>query len=242
MESADAGGAQGAARAVGGVVSDPTTTRKGSSAAVALRTIKALHTVAWAVFAGCIVALPVVAWRRQFAVALVLIAIVAVEVLILLLNRMRCPLTNIAERHTDDRRANFDIYLPEWLARYNKQIFGSLFTLGIAFTVLMWRIEEAQPAASVGAHCELNGPAELRPATLATIRIGMTREQVREILGPPDYSPVDGQDYHSTPGECELETGRMAPCGYVIEYRDYSSATAENTGRVVECRWGAIGE
>jgi hypothetical protein len=30
---------------------------------------------------------------------------------------MRCPLTGIAARYTDDRRDNFDIYLPPWLAR-----------------------------------------------------------------------------------------------------------------------------
>ena len=64
-----------------------------------------------------------------------MIAAVAVEVVILALNRMRCPLTNVAERYTDDRRDNFDIYLPLWLARYNKQIFGTLFVAGIVYTV-----------------------------------------------------------------------------------------------------------
>ena len=33
----------------------------------------------------------------------------------LVVNRWRCPLTSAAERYTTDRRANFDIYLPEWL-------------------------------------------------------------------------------------------------------------------------------
>ena len=41
--------------------------------------------------------------------------------------RMRCPLTDLAARYTDDRRANFDIYLPLWLAANNKRIFGSVF-------------------------------------------------------------------------------------------------------------------
>jgi hypothetical protein len=39
---------------------------------------------------------------------------------VLWLNGWRCPLTDVAARYTDDRRANFDIYLPEWLARYNE--------------------------------------------------------------------------------------------------------------------------
>jgi len=30
---------------------------------------------------------------------------------------------------------NFDIYLPEWLARYNKQIFGPLYAVGVAYLV-----------------------------------------------------------------------------------------------------------
>ena len=112
---------------------------KRASAPAALRAVKVVHSVAWALFAGCIVALPLVAWRREFTVAAVLIAIVTAEVLVLLANRLRCPLTDIAARYTDDRRDNFDIYLPLWVARYNKHIFGTLFVAGILFTIVMWR-------------------------------------------------------------------------------------------------------
>jgi hypothetical protein len=105
---------------------------------LALRAVKIVHTLAWALFAGCIVALPLAAWRRNFLAATVLIAVVLVEVVILLFNRFKCPLTDVAARYTDDRRDNFDIYLPLWIARYNKQIFGTLFVAGILFTVLMW--------------------------------------------------------------------------------------------------------
>ena len=55
-----------------------------------------------------------------------------------MLNRMRCPLTGVAARYTDDRRANFDIYLPEWLARSNKQIFGILYAAAVLFLVARW--------------------------------------------------------------------------------------------------------
>ena len=109
-----------------------------SSAPAALRTIKVVHTFAWALFAGCILVLPLVAWRGQFSLALLLIALVSVEVLVLLANRLRCPLTSIAARYTDDRRPNFDIYLPLWIAQYNKQIFGPLFVAGILFTAILW--------------------------------------------------------------------------------------------------------
>jgi hypothetical protein len=106
-----------------------------------LRAVKIVHTIAWAVFAGCIVALPVFTWRGELGAAGILIAIVGVEVLVLFFNRMRCPLTGIAERYTDDRRDNFDIYLPLWVARYNKEIFGSLFVAGVLYTVVRWQAE-----------------------------------------------------------------------------------------------------
>ena len=105
---------------------------------VALRAVKFAHTLIWALFAGCILVLPFVAWRRNFIAASVLIAVVFAEVFVLMVNRFRCPLTDVAARYTDDRRDNFDIYLPIVIARHNKQIFGTLFVAGILFTIAMW--------------------------------------------------------------------------------------------------------
>jgi hypothetical protein len=104
-----------------------------------LRAVKVVHTLAWALFAGCIVALPIVAWRQDFYAAAILIGVVLVEVLVLLANGFRCPLTDVAARYTEDRQDNFDIYLPLWIARYNKQIFGTLFVAGIVLTLVVWR-------------------------------------------------------------------------------------------------------
>lgn len=109
-----------------------------SDRAAALRRVKVVHTIAWAFFAGCIVALPAAAWRGDFRAALVLIAIVLVEVLVLVANGWRCPLTGVAARYTSDRRDNFDIYLPLWLARHNKLVFGALFAAGLVFTLARW--------------------------------------------------------------------------------------------------------
>jgi hypothetical protein len=106
--------------------------------AQSLRVVKTVHTLAWALFAGCILALPFVAWARDFDTSAALIALVLVEVGVLVANGMRCPLTNVAERYTDDRRDNFDIYLPLWLARHNKTIFGWLFVAGLAWTLALW--------------------------------------------------------------------------------------------------------
>jgi hypothetical protein len=104
-----------------------------------LRTIKTLHTAVWAFFACCIFAIPVYALLQRIVIAAILIAVVLVEVLVLAFNRMSCPLTGIASAYTEDRRDNFDIYLPEWLARYNKVIFGLLYLMGILVTIAEWR-------------------------------------------------------------------------------------------------------
>ncbi|MGH9423324.1 MAG: hypothetical protein ACRD3J_25345 [Thermoanaerobaculia bacterium] len=103
-----------------------------------LRAIKLAHTAVWAFFAGCIVAIPICALVQRLDIAVTLIAIVFIEVLVLLFNGWRCPLTGIAARYTEERRDNFDIYLPEWLARHNKVIFGMLYLLGILVTLARW--------------------------------------------------------------------------------------------------------
>ena len=104
-----------------------------------LRSIKLVHTAAWAVFATAILLIPVAAAMGAWRAALFLIGLVLIECLILVANRMRCPLTGLAARHTDDRSPNFDIYLPAWVARYNKQIFGTLYIVGVLFKLYRWR-------------------------------------------------------------------------------------------------------
>ena len=101
-----------------------------------LRLVKLAHTIVWAIFAACIVAIPALAWLGHERQAGVLILVVLVEVLVLIANGGRCPLTAVAARYTTDRRDNFDIYLPEWLARHNKLIFGSIYLCGVAATFL----------------------------------------------------------------------------------------------------------
>ena len=68
---------------------------------------------------------------------------VFVEVRIVLLNDGHCPLTAVAARYTEDRRDNFDIYIPEWLARHNKRIFGTLYACGVLATACLWHTRGA---------------------------------------------------------------------------------------------------
>ena len=108
------------------------------SPASALRLVRAAHTLIWAFFAGCILAIPVAAWAQRFDWAVFLAAVVFVEVFIITTNHWRCPLTDVAVRYTTDRRDNFDICLPAWLARHNKTIFGGLFVASLLFTLARW--------------------------------------------------------------------------------------------------------
>lgn len=100
--------------------------------------IKLLHTAVWLFFAACIVAIPIAGVWRHYRWAATLIGLVLVECGVLAANRGRCPLTGVAARYTEERAANFDIYLPVWLARYNKTIFGALFVGGALFVLMRW--------------------------------------------------------------------------------------------------------
>ena len=95
-----------------------------------------VHTIVWAFFVAVILAIPLAAWQRHFQLFWMLTGVVTVEVLVLAFNHLRCPLTGVAARYTEDRRDNFDIYLPLFLARYNKQIFGAVFVAGVAYGVV----------------------------------------------------------------------------------------------------------
>jgi hypothetical protein len=106
--------------------------------AAAWRIVRTVHTVVWAFFAGSILAIPLLALYDRWTGVAILTGLVVVECVVLAANGMRCPLTDVAARYTDDRRPNFDIYLPAWLAEHNKLIFGSLFAAGLAFTLARW--------------------------------------------------------------------------------------------------------
>jgi hypothetical protein len=100
--------------------------------------VKVVHTIVWAFFAACIIAIPISGWRGRLGTAGILCGVVFGEVVVLALNRWRCPLTPVAARYTTDRRDNFDIFLPEWLARHNKTVFGSLYLGGVLYVLWLW--------------------------------------------------------------------------------------------------------
>jgi len=115
-----------------------------------LTAIKLLHTVNWAILAGSIVVLPFAGALRRFRWASILTGIVPLECGVLAVNRGRCPLSDVAQRFTAERADNFDIYLPNWVARHNKVIFGVLFIAGELVVLTYWLRERyansARPA------------------------------------------------------------------------------------------------
>ncbi len=101
--------------------------------------VKSIHTLIWLFF-------NVVIFYLLYAVVVnkidvwvwVCIGLVLLEGLVLAFNKLRCPLTLVAEQYSDSQKANFDIYLPNWLAKYNKEIYTTIFL--VAVSVLVFRL------------------------------------------------------------------------------------------------------
>jgi hypothetical protein len=104
-----------------------------------LTSIKLLHTLIWLFF-------NVVIFYLLYAVLInkidrwvwMGIGFVLLEGIVLLIFKNRCPLTVMARKYSDSSKDNFDIYLPNWLAKYNKLIYTGLFL--IAVLLLMYRL------------------------------------------------------------------------------------------------------
>jgi hypothetical protein len=58
-------------------------------------------------------------------------SLLTLEIFIIVINWWKCPISKIAEKYAPARKANFDIYLPEWLAKYNIRIFAVLIPLEV---------------------------------------------------------------------------------------------------------------
>ena len=97
-----------------------------------LTLIKLLHTIIWVFF-------NVVLFYLLYAVITnridhwvwICIGLVMLEIITLLVFKWFCHLTVWARKYSDSSRHNFDIYLPEWLAKHNKLIYGVMFSLSL---------------------------------------------------------------------------------------------------------------
>jgi len=104
-----------------------------------LTIIKLVHTLVWLFF-------NVVIFYLFYAVVTgkinkwvwICLSLIALETVILVLFKMMCPLTVMARKYSDSTKDNFDIYLPVWLARYNKLIYTVI--VAIIIIILFFKL------------------------------------------------------------------------------------------------------
>jgi hypothetical protein len=102
-----------------------------------LTRIKLLHTAIWVFFVAAIFYVDYSGLTQQITgwTWLCMGAVVG-EGLVLAIFKMSCPLTLVARKYSNSQAANFDIYLPEWLAKNNKVIFTTLYLVGAVLVVI----------------------------------------------------------------------------------------------------------
>ena len=104
-----------------------------------IKLIKIIHTFIWLVMATATsYILYAGITNRQDGLLVISLLLMTLESVVLVLNRWTCPLTPWAQKYTANRNSNFDIYLPNWLAKYNKIIFGTMFGVGIILLIINW--------------------------------------------------------------------------------------------------------
>ena len=104
-----------------------------------LTLIKTIHTAIW-IFFNVVMAYLIyaVVMDRIDHWVWICLSLFVLEGVVLLVFKYRCPLTILARRYSDSSRDNFDIYLPNWLAKYTKVIYTGL--LVIVMLILVVRL------------------------------------------------------------------------------------------------------
>ncbi|MCE2612791.1 hypothetical protein LVD13_07390 [Flavobacteriaceae bacterium D16] len=101
-----------------------------------LLAIKLIHTIIWAIFVAVIFYVLYTGIMNTVTMyTWIGIGLIIGEGMILLIFKMSCPLTVLARNYSDSQKDNFDIFLPNWLAKHNKLIFTSIFLVGLAVAV-----------------------------------------------------------------------------------------------------------
>lgn len=104
-----------------------------------LTTIKLIHTTIWVFFNVVIFYLCYAAVANKVDIWVwICIGLVVAEGLILLIFKWNCPLTLVARKYSYSHKDNFDIFLPNGLAKYTKLIYTVIFI--IAVVILVGRI------------------------------------------------------------------------------------------------------
>ena len=101
--------------------------------------IKLVHTAVWLFFNFVIFyMLYAVIVKEIGTLYWICLGLILLEGIILLAFKMFCPLTLMARKFSDSGKHNFDIYLPEWLAKHTKLIYTSLVVVSIV--IMLFRL------------------------------------------------------------------------------------------------------
>lgn len=99
--------------------------------------IKLIHTLIWLFFVIVIFYILYSGISNNInAYTWIGIGLIVTEGIVLLIFKMFCPLTLLARNYSDSKKENFDIFLPNWLAKYNKLIFTTIFGIGVILVVV----------------------------------------------------------------------------------------------------------
>jgi len=105
-----------------------------------LTLIKSIHTLIWIFFNLVLFYMAyAVITNRIDKFVWIGIGCIVVEWIVLLYFKWQCPFTIIARKYTSSTKENFDIYIPNLLAKYNKEIYITLFVViisGLIFRIL----------------------------------------------------------------------------------------------------------
>lgn len=97
---------------------------------VRLQAIKFIHTLIWLFFNVVICYLFYAVVTNQINKWVwISIGLFVLEGIILLLFGMKCPLTVMANKYSTSTKDNFDIFLPNWLAKYTKLIYTTILVI-----------------------------------------------------------------------------------------------------------------
>jgi hypothetical protein len=92
--------------------------------------VKLIHTLIWLFFNVVIFYMLYAAIRDEISIWFWIgLGLIFLEGLTLLAFKFFCPLTLVARKYSNSTKDNFDIYLPNWLAKYTKLIYTSIVVL-----------------------------------------------------------------------------------------------------------------
>ena len=104
-----------------------------------LTIVKTIHTIIWCFFNVVIFYLLYAVLTDKIDIWIwVGLGLFLIEGIVLKIYKMTCPLTLIARKYSSSTKENFDIYLPNWLAKYNKPIYTGI--LVIIILILCYKL------------------------------------------------------------------------------------------------------